>query len=83
MSAAVDAFIDELTRVYLIDWCQQTIAHEKVIDVTAIARTDAEKACAQKCFQHAMIKGWVSPDPAKPQKVLASGFSVAKSFLKR
>lgn len=85
MSAGKDDFLEELARLYLVEWCQQTIAAGVVLDVTASAKTDAEKACSKLCFQHAVVKGWVSAAKAEgdPQRVLARGFSVAAAYLRR
>lgn len=85
MSAGKDDFLEELARLYLVEWCQQTITAGTIVDVSASARTDAEKACSKLCFLHAVAKGWVSAAKAEndPQRVLARGFSVAAAYLRR
>ena len=80
MTKAQQTFIDQYTRRLLIDW-----AHHQV---SAGFNLEALEACGpQQCghgydvyIEYAKHKGWVSKDG---KRVLAKGFSVAASAVKR
>lgn len=74
-------FLTEYTRVHLMEWCCQTISQGRIMDVRAAAETVAQKTTADFCLILAREKSWVSQ--SDPPKVLARGFAVAESFLKR
>lgn len=81
MSKAADTFIDQYTRKLLVDW-----AHHQVTE-TQGGIPPLEVCGRQQCsygyapyIAHAISKGWLSKDG---QRVLARGYAVATSALKR
>lgn len=81
MSETEKEFIHEYTRVYLVDWCCQTLVHGHIVSVDEAATTAGQKALAPKCLEYAETKGWVGK--STPKKVVASGYKIATSFLRR
>ena len=76
-------FIEQYARVFLVEWCCQTIASGSITAVEGHIDLglDIRAIIAQLCLEHAVEKGWVGSKA--PQKVLAKGFSTAAAFLKR
>jgi len=70
MSKAELDFVNEMTRKLLVKWAHQTL-------VGGIFTWTTEQ---EVYYNHARDKGWVSK---KEDKVLASGFSSAASFMRR
>ena len=85
MTKAEQLFIDQYTRKLLVDWAHhQAVAPE---DPSVFEDRIALERCGHQCalgyqpyIDYAKHKGWVSKDG---KRVLAKGFSVATSALKR
>ena len=76
LTKAEEAFIDQYTRTLLIEWGVQTLSHGSFA-----IQIDAAPVIRDCCIEYASEKGWVSK--AEPRRVLAKGFTVAASALKR
>ena len=85
MTAAEQKFIEQLTRQYLVKWATQVVGWEPPDNVVTL---DTGTAHVRVTTDFALSKGWISaknatPDGINSYKVLAAGFAVATSFLKR
>lgn len=74
-------FIEQYARVYLVDWCCQTLTYGSIESPTEAGPTESQKQMATICLTLAEEKGWVGK--SKPKKVLAKGYATAAAFLKR
>lgn len=81
MTKAEEDFIEQYTRVLLVQWCTQTIAAGVISDAADAGTHKVRLPVAEICLAHAIEKGWVGK--AESKKVLAKGFAVAAAFLKR
>lgn len=81
MNQSEQDFIEQFSRVYLVDWCCQTLTQGSITSVDAAGETAGQKAIAPMCLTHALEKGWIGK--SEPKRVLAKGFSTASAFLKR
>ena len=82
MTKAEQLFIDQYTRKLLVDW-----AHHQVVAPPDSFEANTLERCGHQCalgyqpyIDYAKHKGWLSKDG---KRVLAKGFSVATSALKR
>jgi len=73
MTKTEQAFVNEMTRVLLVGWCQRQI------EVGPLQLPD-ETHGPNPFVTHAIEKGWLSKDK---NKVLAVGFTTAAAFLRR
>ena len=85
MTAAEQKFIEQLTRKYLVEWATQVIGWEPPDNVFTL---DTQQKFIKVTTDFALSKGWISlkqgrPDGINSYKVLAAGFAVATSYIKR
>jgi len=82
MSKAAETFIDQFTRKLLVDWAHHQITGGEIGSPPPL-EVCGPRQCAygyKPYIEHAISKGWLSKDG---QRVLARGFSVATSAIKR
>ena len=73
MTDAEQEFVNQLTRSLMVEWAEYQIE---------TGRSPKEHASFKEPYvTHARSKGWLSKK--EPPMLLASGFGVAASFLKR
>lgn len=72
MTKAEEAFIDQMTRKMLVDWCESQVIRG-MPQLPTMPETNP-------FVQYAVKKGWVA---SSLLKVLSSGFTTAASFLRR
>ena len=82
LTKAEQDFLEQHAREHLKEWCAQTIVAGGIVDVGGGGPTPHQKLVATQCLELAVEKGWVSA-ASNPRRVLARGFAVAESFLKR
>ncbi len=76
-----DEFIDQQTRALMVAWCDRAIRDSDFLThaVSAVSTQD-DLVYAQ----YATNKKWLSaPDPVGDRRILAAGWAIATSFLKR
>lgn len=79
---AQEAFLNEVVRKHLVDWCQYELAHG-TLPKYALNLMSAESPLpgwTSIYVDYARKKGWVASDSSR---VLADGWKVAAAFLKR
>jgi hypothetical protein len=84
MLQAEKDFVEQYSRLYLVEWCTQTLVHGHITDIRAgnhVTGSAGASGFAKMCLDHAIDKGWVGK--TEPRKVLAKGFSTSAAFLKR
>ena len=94
-SKAEMEFIDQRTRQLMVKWCDYAIRNQGAIpDLDSVrdlkgAMLDAVLKVCQKLemhrdyFDHAVKKGWLGVAKKRRRRINASGWAVAKAFLKR
>jgi hypothetical protein len=75
-SAGEEAFINEITRKFLVAWCQHQIETE------GLPSPDwpGLEGWTQPYIEYAQKKGWLSKDGTR---ILAPGWKTAATFLRR
>lgn len=84
-------YIDQRTRQLLVMWCDYAVRHGGTIpdlysvkEAPGIIKTCQQLEMHREYFDHAITKKWVSARAeGHTRKILASGWSTAKAFLKR
>jgi hypothetical protein len=72
MTKAEEAFVDQMTRKMLVEWCESQV-------ISGLPRFPVMPE-SNPFVQYAMKKGWVA---SSLLKVLSGGFTTAAAFLRR
>lgn len=75
-TAAELKFIDQMTRKLMVNWADQQARYGEVPDLPSMSKNSSSLFYVD----YARSKGWISK---KDNRVLATGFATAASFLKR